>query len=163
MSVSRALTGGRKHIIPTARVALRGESILTNPRFNKGTCFTDRERKDFGLIGRLPSRVNTLDEQVDRAYEQLSTRHDPLRKNTFLQSLKDQNWVLYYALVSKYLKELVPIIYTPTQVRCSGVPPFHFIHTPHSPHYWSSSSQIATRQMQLHNILICLGEARVCI
>jgi len=131
MSVNRTLAGAIKHTIPLAGVALRGESILTNPRFNKGTCFTYRERKDFGLIGRLPSRVNTLDEQVDRAYEQLGTRHDPLRKNTFLQSLKDQNWVLYYALVSKHLKELVPIIYTPTQVSISF--PLH-LHTPHPPH-----------------------------
>jgi hypothetical protein len=34
-----------------------------------------------------------------------------------MQSLKDQNWVLYYALIEKYLKELAPIIYTPTEVR----------------------------------------------
>lgn len=69
------------------------------------------------MTGRLPSRVNTLDEQVTRAYEQLNSRTEPIRKNTFLQSLKDQNWILYYALIARHLKELVPIIYTPTQVR----------------------------------------------
>lgn len=30
--------------------------------------------------------------------------------------MKDQNWVLYYALIQRHLKELIPIIYTPTQV-----------------------------------------------
>ncbi|KXN85994.1 NAD-dependent malic enzyme, mitochondrial [Leucoagaricus sp. SymC.cos] len=115
MAASRALVEARRHAIPVARIALRGEALLTNPRFNKGTCFTHRERQEFGLTGRLPSRINSLKEQVDRAYEQLSSRHDPLRRNSFLQSLKDQNWVLYYALVSEHLKELVPIIYTPTQ------------------------------------------------
>jgi len=65
---------------PAAGVTLRGESLLT---INKGTSFTHRERKEFDLTGRLPSRVNTLDEQVSRAYEQLSSRHDPIRKNTF--------------------------------------------------------------------------------
>jgi len=83
---------------PAVGVTLRGESLLA---INKGTSFAHRERKELGLTGRLPSRVNTLDEQVSRAYEQLSSRHDPVRKNTFLQSLKDHNWVLYYALVSK--------------------------------------------------------------
>ena len=29
--------------------------------------------------------------------------------------MKDQNWVLYYALIQRHLKELIPIIYTPTQ------------------------------------------------
>ncbi|KZT73367.1 hypothetical protein DAEQUDRAFT_721963 [Daedalea quercina L-15889] len=97
------------------RVALRGQSILTSPRFNKGTAFTNSERKAFGLTGREPWRVNTLEEQCQRAYDQLSTRDTPIRKNTFLQSLKDQNWVLYYGLISRHLKELIPIIYTPTQ------------------------------------------------
>ena len=98
------------------RVALRGDSILTHPRFNKGTGFSASERKAFGLSGRLPYRINTLEEQCRRAYEQLRIREEPLRKNTFLQSLKDQNWVLYYGLLSRHLKELIPIIYTPTQV-----------------------------------------------
>ncbi|OCH92986.1 hypothetical protein OBBRIDRAFT_790711 [Obba rivulosa] len=97
------------------RVALRGDSILTHPRFNKGTGFTTAERKAFGLTGRLPYRVNTLEEQCVRAYDQLLVHDEPIQKNTFLHSLKDQNWVLYYALISRHLKELIPIIYTPTQ------------------------------------------------
>ncbi|XP_006453839.1 hypothetical protein AGABI2DRAFT_62584 [Agaricus bisporus var. bisporus H97] len=117
MAANRALTETRKHTLPVLRVALRGESLLTHPRFNKGTSFTHKERKEFGLTGRLPSRVNTLDEQVTRAYEQLNSRTEPIRKNTFLQSLKDQNWILYYALIARHLKELVPIIYTPTQAQ----------------------------------------------
>lgn len=97
------------------RVRLRGDSILTSPRFNKGTGFPLAERKSFGLTGRLPYRFNTLDEQCNRAYDQLQSRESPIRKNSFLQSLKDQNWVLYYALLSRNLRELVPIIYTPTE------------------------------------------------
>lgn len=77
--------------MPAHRVALRGELVLTSPRWNKGSAFTHAERKAFGLTGRLPYRVNTLDEQCDRAYDQLQSRETPLRKNTFLQSLKDQN------------------------------------------------------------------------
>lgn len=99
------------------RVALRGESILASPRWNKGTAFTIKERKQFGLIGRLPYQVNTLDDQCRRAYDQLLSRDTPLRKNSFLQSLKEQNSVLFYQLLLRHLKELIPIVYTPTEVR----------------------------------------------
>ncbi|KZV72678.1 hypothetical protein PENSPDRAFT_649614 [Peniophora sp. CONT] len=99
----------------TYRVALRGEDILEHPRWNKGTAFTYQERKDFGLIGRLPTRVNTIDEQCARAYDQLQQRDSPIRKNSFLQSMKEQNWVLYYQLLRRHLTELMPIVYTPTE------------------------------------------------
>jgi malate dehydrogenase (oxaloacetate-decarboxylating) len=118
------------------RVALRGNGILHSPQWNKGSAFTDAERKAFGLTGRLPSKVNTLDEQCERAYDQLTSREKPISKNTFLQvrhllismecheiegclqSMREQNWVLYYSLIGRHLKELMPIIYTPTEV-CS--------------------------------------------
>ncbi|KAH8836027.1 hypothetical protein DL96DRAFT_1454568 [Flagelloscypha sp. PMI_526] len=99
----------------TRRIALKGNALLTHPRFNKGTAFNPKERKEFALTGHLPHRVNTLDEQCNRAYNQLSSRESPIAKNTFLQSLKEQNWVLYYQLLSRHLDELVPIIYTPTE------------------------------------------------
>lgn len=100
----------------TFRVALRGEALLTNPRFNKGSAFSLRERHEFGLDGRLPFKVATLDEQCQRAYDQLNSQESPLHKNSFLQSLKDQNCVLYFAMLGKHLRELIPIIYTPTEV-----------------------------------------------
>ncbi len=103
-------------------VSLRGDAILTSSRWNKGTAFSMAERKAFGLTGRLPNRVNTLDEQCERAYDQLQARDSPIRKNCYLQSLKNQNWVLYFALLSRHVRELVPIIYTPTEV---SVPDLH--------------------------------------
>ncbi|EDR00907.1 uncharacterized protein LACBIDRAFT_255070 [Laccaria bicolor S238N-H82] len=110
-----SLHAHKPNIVPAIRLAIRGEQLLTSPRFNKGTGFPTNERKAFGLSSRIPYRVNTIDEQCERAYGQLRARDTPIRKNTFLQSLKDQNWTLYYALLSRHLKELVPIIYTPTQ------------------------------------------------
>ena len=102
--------------IAPLRIALRGHALLTSPRFNKGTGFPLAERKALGLEGRLPTKVNTLEQQCTRAYDQLLQRELPIRKNTFLQSLKDQNWTLYYALLARHLRELIPIIYTPTEV-----------------------------------------------
>lgn len=105
---------------PKFRVALRGNALLTSPRFNKGTAFTAAERAAFGLTGHLPHKVNTLDQQCERAWQQLQSRDTPIMKNNFLQSLKGQNWVLYYTLISRHLRELIPIIYTPTEVRLSA-------------------------------------------
>lgn len=100
---------------PQYRIRLRGEALLSNPRWNKGTAFTAEERKEFGLTGRLPHSINTIDQQCARAIDQLHSHESDLRRNAFLQSLKAQNWVLYYALLARNLRELMPIIYTPTE------------------------------------------------
>jgi hypothetical protein len=97
------------------RVALRGDAILAHPRWNKGTAFTEQERKDFKLVGRLPSRLNTIDDQCARAWDQLDSQDSDLAKNAFLQSLHDQNWILFYELLRRNLRKLMPIVYTPTE------------------------------------------------
>lgn len=74
----------------------QGTAILRSPYFNKGSAFSEQERKDFGLNGLLPSTVDTLEEQLQRAYQQYTTRNDDLAKNTFMESMKEQNQVLYY-------------------------------------------------------------------
>jgi malate dehydrogenase (oxaloacetate-decarboxylating) len=77
-------------------VALDGLALLRNPYFNKGSAFTKQERDDFDLHGLLPVNVQSLKEQVDRAYHQFSTRPDDLAKNTFMSSMRMQNEVLFY-------------------------------------------------------------------
>lgn len=92
-----------------------GLSLLNIPELNKGTAFSIREREEFGLNGLLPSRVNSLQEQVDRAYKQFKQCPDDLSKNVFCRSMKVQNEVLYYRLIRDHLKEMLRIIYTPTE------------------------------------------------
>jgi malate dehydrogenase (oxaloacetate-decarboxylating) len=92
----------------------RGYSVLSVPRLNKGTAFTDSERVALGLTGLLPSRVLTLDQQADRAYRQCSQQPSALDKNIYLTALHDRNEVLFYRVLTDHLSELLPIVYTPT-------------------------------------------------
>jgi malate dehydrogenase (oxaloacetate-decarboxylating) len=93
--------------------SLSGKPLLTTPQLNKGTAFTNEERKDFGLLGKLPHRVETLDEQVKRAYLQFSSYATRLQQNIYLNNLHDKNQILFYKLVSQHLGEMIPTIYTP--------------------------------------------------
>ncbi|KAL4897407.1 hypothetical protein BDV59DRAFT_167655 [Aspergillus ambiguus] len=93
----------------------KGKSLTILSQFNKGSAFTEDERKTFGLHGLLPPNIQTLEEQVRRAYQQYRSRPDDLAKNTFMASMKAQNEVLYYKLVQTHLKEMFSVIYTPTE------------------------------------------------
>jgi malate dehydrogenase (oxaloacetate-decarboxylating) len=96
--------------------ALLGRALLNTPSFNKGPAFTQAEREAFGLRGMLPAAEHTLEQQVQRAYGQYSSRgDDAMAKNTFLTSIKYQNEVLYYALIARHLPEMYSVIYTPTE------------------------------------------------
>ncbi|PGG97196.1 malate dehydrogenase (oxaloacetate-decarboxylating) [Blastomyces parvus] len=92
-----------------------GRQLLESSYYNKGTAFPDDERQTFKLHGLLPSNVQTLDEQVERAYAQYASRPDDLAKNTFMASMKAQNEVLFYKLIQTHLKEMFSVIYTPTE------------------------------------------------
>ena len=88
--------------------------ILNNPFLNKGTAFTAEERRAFHIEGRLPPRIETLEEQVERQYEQFSSCKTNLEKYVYLRELQDYNRILYYSLVKHHLEEMLPIVYTPT-------------------------------------------------
>ena len=45
--------------------------IVQNPRFNKGTAFTQEERANLKLRGLLPPKVETINEQGARCLSQL--------------------------------------------------------------------------------------------
>ena len=96
------------------RTTLRGRAVLADPRINKGTAFTIEEREALGLIGVLPHRVLTLAEQAGRAYEQYRSQPTRLAKQVALTELRDRNEVLFYRVLSDHLRELLPIVYTPT-------------------------------------------------
>ncbi|GAB6462801.1 oxaloacetate-decarboxylating malate dehydrogenase [Bacillus cereus] len=93
---------------------LRGVEVLSTPLLNKGVAFTQEEREELGLKGLLPPAVLTLEEQARRAYEQFCSQPDDLLKNVYLTALHDRNEVLFYRILTDHLREMLPIVYTPT-------------------------------------------------
>lgn len=91
-----------------------GPVLLETPLLNKGSAFTERERRDFNLEGLLPHCIETIEEQRDRAYQQFSEMSTRMEKHIYLRGIQDTNETLYYSLLTQYLGEMLPLIYTPT-------------------------------------------------
>jgi malate dehydrogenase (oxaloacetate-decarboxylating) len=87
--------------------------LLNRQGLNKGTAFTERERSELGLHGLLPPYIETLDEQVVRAYEAYQRKDDDLERHIYLRSLQDTNEVLFYRLLLDHIVEMTPLVYTP--------------------------------------------------
>ena len=98
----------------TGDTTLRGTQLLESPLSNRGTAFTMAQRREFGLVGLLPSVVETLQEQVDRAYDAFLAYDKPINRHIYLRQLQDMNEVLFYRLVTEHLEEMLPVVYTPT-------------------------------------------------
>ena len=91
-----------------------GHSLIETPLLNKGNAFSEEERASFNLTGLLPPLIETIEEQVERAYAQYASQHTTLDKHIYLRRLQDTNETLYYRLLNENLEEMMPIIYTPT-------------------------------------------------
>ncbi len=95
-------------------VTQRGLDLIRDPLLNKGTAFSPEERRDLGLEGLLPSRVNNLEQQVYRNVQQLTAHRDPLDQYVMLADLQDRNEQLFYRVLTDHLEAFMPIVYTPT-------------------------------------------------
>ena len=93
---------------------MKKHSILNDPFLNKGTAFTQEERKELDLIGLLPPYIQTIEEQAAQAYEQMQAKVNDLEKRLFLMEIFNTNRTLFYYLFSQHLEEFNPIVYDPT-------------------------------------------------
>jgi malate dehydrogenase (oxaloacetate-decarboxylating) len=94
-------------------VSQKGRALLLNPFTNKGTAFTRRERDELDLNGLVPPAVCTIQQQMDRTYENFQAKTSPIEKFIYLSSLQDRNETLFYRLVLEHIDEMMPIVYTP--------------------------------------------------
>ena len=95
------------------RTALTGYALLNDPRLNKGTAFTEKERDAFALHGLLPPHIGTLEDQAARRKKALATHQTPFSRYSFMRDLQDANETLFYALITQNIEETLPIVYTP--------------------------------------------------
>ena len=93
---------------------MKAHEILNNPFLNKGTAFTQEERKELGLIGLLPPHVQTIEEQAEQAYLQYITKESDIEKRHFLMEIFNTNRTLFYYLFNQHIVEFNPIVYDPT-------------------------------------------------
>lgn len=91
-----------------------GPTLLEMPLLNKGSAFSHQERMAFNLIGLLPHKVESIDDQLERVYRQYQQCHTDLERHVHLRAIQDDNETLYFRLVTDHLEEMLPIIYTPT-------------------------------------------------
>ena len=93
--------------------SLMGFGLLNTPMFNKGTAFPESERDEFSLHGLLPPHVGTLDEQVERRLRAFRALTDDFSRYTLMRDLQDVNETLFYALITRNIEEMLPVVYTP--------------------------------------------------
>jgi malate dehydrogenase (oxaloacetate-decarboxylating)(NADP+) len=91
-----------------------GYDLLRNPRLNKGTAFTEAERRAFGLEGLLPPAVTTMALQVARRHDEIAALTDDLQKYLVLSDLQARNETLFYAVLMSDPATYMPLVYTPT-------------------------------------------------
>jgi len=115
-----------------------GNDIIRAPLLNKGTAFSMPEREELGIDGLIPPRVLKIEQHIEKVHQRYKRLETPLlmlckncdrlnkksfdalkkeidiAKYNFLRDLQDRNEILFYAYASTYLKEVLPIIYTPT-------------------------------------------------
>ena len=67
----------------------KGYALLNNPFLNKGTAFSEEERKKYRLIGLLPPQVESLKLQAKRAYLNVEAKASVQEKRHYLMSAVD--------------------------------------------------------------------------
>jgi malate dehydrogenase (oxaloacetate-decarboxylating)(NADP+) len=91
-----------------------GYNVLRDPRLNKGTAFTEAERRACGLEGLLPPGTSTLTLQVARVHTELANLEKDLQKYLLLSDLQARNETLFYAVLMSDPAAFMPLVYTPT-------------------------------------------------
>ncbi len=94
--------------------SLSGFDLMNFPMLNKGTAFSEDERTEFALHGLLPPHVGCLEDQAARRLKALRNFETDFQRYAYLRDLQDTNETLFYAVLSRNIEEMMPLVYTPT-------------------------------------------------
>jgi malate dehydrogenase (oxaloacetate-decarboxylating)(NADP+) len=95
-------------------ITKRGLDLLRDPRFNKGTAFTQEERAHYGLTGLLPHMVTTAEQQMARIEQHIVGLPTDLDRYVYFSDLQERNESLFYRILMNNPKQYMPVVYTPT-------------------------------------------------
>lgn len=96
------------------KTTARGYQVLRDPSLNKGTAFTEEERKALDLNGILPPVITEdMEVQLNRAYRAYHECRTDLDKHIYMWRLHDNNVTLFYALLQRHMLEMLPVVYDP--------------------------------------------------
>lgn len=93
--------------------ALSGRQVLVRADINKGTAFSEAERKELNIEGLLPPSIEDLDHQVKRVLEHLDEINDELHQYVYLIDLEERNQTVFYKTIMSDPKRFIPILYDP--------------------------------------------------
>lgn len=102
--------GNTKEIL----VYTSGVGVHANNFINKGTAFTEEERRDLGLEATLPPAVRPLAKQIINSLIKVNNKENDIEKFIYVRSLYDRNVTLAHALIKSDIERFMKIIYTPT-------------------------------------------------
>lgn len=91
-----------------------GTQVLREPAWNRGLSFTAEERVSMNLNGLIPHAMENVETQVARCMKMIHTRSTPIDKYLYLSSLKNENMDLFYRVLIDNVRDLMPLVYTPT-------------------------------------------------
>jgi malate dehydrogenase (oxaloacetate-decarboxylating)(NADP+) len=93
---------------------LSGIALLRDSHRNKGTAFSEEERRRDKLVGLLPEVVEDIERQRTRVLQQLGHHSTDLERYVYLSGLLDRNETLFYRVLMSDPSRFLPIVYDPT-------------------------------------------------
>jgi malate dehydrogenase (oxaloacetate-decarboxylating)(NADP+) len=91
-----------------------GIALLHDPRWNKGTAFSEEEREREKLVGLLPEGVEDIERQRTRVLQHLGHKSSDIERFVYLTGLLDRNETLFYRVLMADPARFLPIVYDPT-------------------------------------------------
>jgi malate dehydrogenase (oxaloacetate-decarboxylating) len=96
------------------KVRARGIGVHGNNYVNKGTAFSEEERRELGIDGSLPPAVRPFEQQVKNSLAKVLKKEDDIERYIYMRSLFDRNVTLAHAVIATDIARFMEIIYTPT-------------------------------------------------
>ena len=87
----------------------------THPKFgDHDTSYGTAVRQQNRTHGLIPPNVETIDIQLERCLKQIARKGSSIERYLYLSGLRNTNVHLFYRLLIKHIRDIAPLIYTPT-------------------------------------------------